>query len=54
MNSRSLNSNYGRGIFRRRIRMAATPAQLMGEMEEAIRSSVEARIRLFGSEGKAA
>ena len=28
--------------------------ELMGEMEEAIRSSVEARIRLFGSEGKAA
>ena len=26
--------------------------ELMGEMEEAIRASVEARIRLFGSEGK--
>ena len=28
--------------------------ELMGEMEEAIRSSVEARIRLFGGEGKGA
>ncbi|MCH8849960.1 MAG: class II fructose-bisphosphate aldolase, partial [Chloroflexi bacterium] len=28
--------------------------ELMGEIEEAIRLSVEARIRLFGSEGKAA
>ena len=28
--------------------------ELMGEMEEAIRSSVEARIRLFGSNGKGA
>ena len=27
--------------------------ELLGEVEEAIRSSVEARIRLFGSEGKA-
>ena len=26
--------------------------ELMGEVESAIRSSVEARIRLFGSEGK--
>ena len=28
--------------------------ELMGEVEDAIRASVEARIRLFGSEGKAA
>ena len=28
--------------------------QLMGEVEEAIRETVEARIRLFGSDGKAA
>ena len=26
--------------------------ELMGEVEDAIRSSVETRIRLFGSEGK--
>ena len=26
--------------------------ELMGEVEDAIRASVEARIRLFGSEGK--
>ncbi len=30
------------------------PSELMGEVEEAIRSSVEARIRLFGGEGKGA